>query len=355
MELSNAEIGRLLAWAAEDEEQDHRRRALMRASRAAFFWPEEAAAVLRADRPLTELTAIGPWLARIVSDWLADPEGPEPPDPPPMREGYLTLAEARATLTDHLDWTEGLQGDLQMHTTYSDGRVPLREMVRTCTETYGYAFVAITDHSQGLAIANGMDEARLAAEGADIDTVNRELEADGSAMRVLKGIEMNLTPEGQGDMDPRALARLDLVLGAFHSKLRETSDQTERYLAAVRNPTIHVLAHPRCRMFGRRRGLDADWPRVFAEAAALDVAMEIDAHVSRQDLHPEVLEVAREAGTMISIGTDAHHPSELAYMEFGLAAAIRGGIPRERILNFLTVDEILRWTEAKRTRTRRDR
>jgi histidinol phosphatase-like PHP family hydrolase len=350
MELSNAQIAELFTRVAEEQDQDHRRRALRRASRAAFFWPEEAADVVRADRPLTDLTAIGPWLARIVADWLVDPEGPEPPEPPPMQRGYLTLAEARATLADHPEWAAGLRGDLQMHTTYSDGRVPLREMVGTCAETYGYSFVAVTDHSQGLAVANGMDEARLAAEGADIDAVNRELEADGVAMRVLKGIEMNLSPEGEGDMDPRSLARLDLVLGAFHSKLRDTSDQTERYLAAVRNPTIHVLAHPRCRMFGRRRGLDADWPRVFAEAAAFDVALEVDAHASRQDLHAELLEVAREAGTMISIGTDAHHPSELAYMEFGLAAAIRGGIPRERILNFRPLQEVLRWAETKRTR-----
>jgi DNA polymerase (family 10) len=347
MELTNGQIAELLAGAADDQDQDHRRRALLRASRAAFFWPEEAAGLVRADRPLTELTAVGPWVGRIVSDWLTDPAGPEPPEPPPIRAGYLTLAEARATLADHPQWAAGLRGDLQMHTTYSDGRVPLREMVATCDETYGYEFVAITDHSQGLAIANGMDEARLAAEGADIDAINRDLEADGRALRVVKGIEMNLSPEGEGDMDPRALARLDLVLGAFHSKLRETSDQTQRYLAAVRNPTIHVLAHPRCRMFGRRLGLSADWGRVFEEATARDVAVEIDAHPSRQDLNAEVLEAARDAGTRISIGTDAHHPTELANFEFGLAAAIRARIPRERILNFQPVEVVLAWASAR--------
>ena len=148
-------------------------------------------------------------------------------------------------------------------------------------------------------------------------------------------------------MDPEALARLDLVLGAFHSKLRLTEDQTDRYLAAVRNPTIHVLAHPRCRMYDRRAGLRADWKRVFATAAEAGTAVEIDASPHRQDLDVELLEVARESGVRISIGTDAHSMRELGYMEFGLAAAIRAGIPKERILNFQPVEEILAWAAAR--------
>jgi histidinol phosphatase-like PHP family hydrolase len=345
---SNAQLAELLSRAAEEEEEvGHRRRALDRAARAAFSWPEEAWALVEADRSLTELPAIGPWLARILFDWLTGDGGLQPSDPPPIRRGFLTLAEVRATVAEHPDWVDELRADLQMHTTYSDGRAPLRAMVGECAKTYGYRFVNVTDHSKGLKIAGGMDEAKLAAEGLDIDAVNSELEDEGVRLRVLKGIEMNLSPEGEGDMDPAALARLDLVLGAFHSKLRETSDQTERYLAAVRNPMIHVLAHPRGRKFDARLGLQADWRRVFEEAAANDVALEVDAYPDRQDLDVDLLRVAGEAGCRISIGTDAHHPTELRFMEFGLAAAIRADIPRERILNFRPVEDVLAWARRR--------
>jgi histidinol phosphatase-like PHP family hydrolase len=317
---------------------------LRRASRAALFWPEEAAAAAAAGR-LTDLRSVGPWVAQFVEDWLEDPPEPDP-EPPPLRRGYLTLAEVRAT-PGLEEWRRAIRGDLQMHTTYSDGKVALEGMVEAAAAR-GHEFVAITDHSVGLPIANGMSEERLAAEAEHIDRLQASGHADG--IRVLKSIEMNLSPEGEGDMDPRALARLDLVLAAFHSQLRLTDDQTERYLAAVRNPTVHVLAHPRTRMYGRRAGLDADWPRVFAEAARLDTAVEIDANPNRQDLDVERLYAARDAGVRISMGTDAHSVGELDFLEFGLAAAIRAGVDRDRILNFQPVEDVLAWAEAVRRR-----
>jgi histidinol phosphatase-like PHP family hydrolase len=308
-----------------------------------FAWPEQASAVLERGEALRDLWRVGPWVARMLEEWLADP--PEVPEPPPLRRGFLTRADAVATLGGHEDWRREIRGDLQMHTTHSDGTVTVREMAES-SAVLGYEFVGITDHSKGLPIANGMDEERLAGQGEEIAMLNRELAAAGRRPRVLHSIEMNLSPEGLGDMDPDALARLDLVLGAFHSRLRLTEDQTERYVAAVRNPTVHVLAHPRCRMFDRRVGLWADWDRVFEAAADADTAVEIDASPYRQDLDVELLQVAREAGVRVSIGTDAHSVRELGYMEFGLAAAIRAGIPRERILNFRPVEEVLAWAAA---------
>ena len=159
---------------------------------------------------------------------------------------------------------------------------------------------------------------------------------------------MDVFVDGSGDTDPASLAALDLVLGAFHSQLRGTEDQTDRYLAAVRNPTVHVLAHPRCRIYGRRAGLWCNWDRVFEEAATHDKAVEIDASPYRQDLDVDLLRLAVEAGVRISIGTDAHSIYELGYMEFGLAAAIVAGVPRERILNFQPVEDLLAWADAVR-------
>jgi histidinol phosphatase-like PHP family hydrolase len=284
-------------------------------------------------------------VGRFLYEWLDDPPDPIP-EPPPVRRGFLTLAEVRAT-PGLAEWRRGIHADLQVHTTYSDGKVPLEGMVEAAAER-GHAFVGITDHSVGLPIANGMSEERLAQQAEHIARLNDDL--GGEPIRVLHSIEMNLSPEGDGDMDPAALARLDLVLGTFHSQLRITEDQTERYLAAVRNPTVHVLAHPRCRMFNRRLGLRADWPRVFAEAAALDKAVEIDANPNRQDLDAGLLEHARDAGVRISIGTDAHSVGELDFLEFGLAAAIRGGIDRGRILNFQPPEDVLAWAAEVRER-----
>jgi histidinol phosphatase-like PHP family hydrolase len=341
--LSNRGLAELLAHASE-RETGHRRDALRKAGRAAMFtWPEEVSEVAAAGRPLTELPRVGPWVDRVLQELFEHPPD-EIPDPPPLRDGFLTRSEARAVLAEHGDWQESIRGDLQMHTTYSDGAATLREMVEA-SGALGYEFVGITDHSKGLAIANGMDEARLAEQAADIATLNRELERAGTPPRVLHAIEMNLSPEGEGDMEPEALTRLDLVLGAFHSKLRLTEDQTDRYLSAARNPTVHVIAHPRCRIYGRRAGLWCDWRRVFEEAVGFDKAFEIDASPYRQDLDVDLLRLAVEAGVRISIGTDAHSIYELGYMEFGLAAAILAGVPRERILNFQPLEDVLAWTK----------
>jgi DNA polymerase (family 10) len=295
---------------------------------------------------VTELTSVGPWLAGRIVAWLDDP--PDVPDPPPLRRGFLTLAEVRTTLAENPDWRPpALRADLQMHTTYSDGKATLPEMVSEA-RTYGYEHVAITDHSKGLPIARGMDEARLTAQGYEIGRLNEELEKSGEDFRILRAIEMNISPEGDGDMDVEALNALDLVLGAFHSRLRVTDDQTDRYVAALRNPTLNVLAHPRGRRFGVRLGLQANWARVFEAAVEQDKALEIDGFPDRQDLDVELLEGAREAGVRISIGTDAHRTAELRFMEYGLAAAIRAGIPRERILNYMPRDELLAWARESR-------
>jgi histidinol phosphatase-like PHP family hydrolase len=337
--LTNADLAELLARSVEDQE-GHRQRALRRAARAALTWPEEAVVVLEEERSLTEFTSVGPWLAHTIASWLENP--PEVPEAPEVRRGFLTFSEVRSTLDAHQEWRSTLRADLQMHTTYSDGSVGVREMLEA-SSGYGYEYVAITDHSKGLKIARGMDESRLAQQGREIEQANEELRAAHFGIQALRSIEMNLSPRGEGDMEPEALAALDLVLGAFHSELRTVEDQTPRYLAALRNPTVHVLAHPRGRKFNLREGLRSDWPRVFAAAAELDVALEIDSYPDRQDLNVELLTLAREAGVWLSIGTDAHHPDELQFMDFGLAAAIRAGITPDRILNFLPREQLQSW------------
>ena len=165
---------------------------------------------------------------------------------------------------------------------------------------------------------------------------------------VLRSIEMNLNPRGEGDMSPNSLRRLDLVLGSFHSALRTTEDQTERYLTALRNPHVHILGHPRGRIYNFRVGLKADWPRVFAEAARLDKAVEIDSYPDRQDLNVELLKIARDKEPRISLGTDAHHSWQLEFIDLGLAAVLRAKIPADRILNFMPTLELKTWAQRLR-------
>ena len=195
-----------------------------------------------------------------------------------------------------------------------------------------------------------MDEKRLARQGREIVALNKRLAKRAIEFTVLRSAEMNLSPAGEGDMEPKAMAELDLVLGCFHSALRRTEDQTERYLAGLRNPIIQILGHPQTRMYNRREGLHCDWSKVFAEAARLDKAVEIDGDPSRQDLRVSLLKLARKEGVRVSLGTDAHHPDELAYMELSLAAALIAKIPPDRIVNFLPLDQLTAWIEGVRAR-----
>ena len=124
-----------------------------------------------------------------------------------------------------------------------------------------------------------------------------------------------------------------------------------RYLAALRNPNIQILGHPRGRIYDYRLGLKADWPRVFAEAARLGKALEIDCYPDRQDLNGELLTIAREHGTLISLGTDAHHPRQLEFIELGLAAALRAKLPAQRIVNFMSTVDLKSWVQQIRNRS----
>jgi DNA polymerase (family 10) len=197
-----------------------------------------------------------------------------------------------------------------------------------------------------LKIAGGINEEELQKQGEEIAEVNDQLR--GKGLTVLRSAELNLNPRGEGDMEPRSLRKLDLVLGCFHSSLRTKEDQTERYLAALRNPDLHILGHPRGRVYNYRQGLAADWERVFSLAAELDKAVEIDGYPDRQDLSADLLKLAKKAGCRISLGTDSHGAAQLRFMEYSAAAALIAGMPRDRILNFLSRDELLEWAATVR-------
>jgi histidinol phosphatase-like PHP family hydrolase len=342
--LTNADIAELLAREAEGAKQPLCR-ALRRASRRAFLWPEEASALLAEGRNLTELQSVGPYIEKIIRTRINDLSLAA--KPPPLRAGFLTFTQAQSILTADPDWLPSVKGDLQMHSLWSDGTASVADMAEAAVRC-DYEYIAITDHAKGLKIAGGIDEGQLASQGREIGAVNGALENDGSKLRVLRSIELNLNPLGEGDMDEEALSRLDIVIGCFHSLLRRKEDQTERYLAALRNTSIQILGHPRGRIYNFRTGLSADWPRVFALAAELDKAVEIDAYPDRQDLSPDLLAHAKKAGCRISFGTDSHGPSQLRFMVYAAASALQARIAPDRILNFLRRDELLAWVASVR-------
>ena len=337
--MTNAELAELLALSSA-EAKGHLQKALRRASRMALTWDREVSDLAEAGE-LTALEGVGPHLERLITKWLD--EEVIVPSPDPLRAGFLTYTEVKRILSSRPDLA--VQGDLQSHTTYSDGGMSVSELAAQA-EIQGFRYQAITDHSKGLKIAGGMDEDELASQGYEIDEVN-ERYAD-SGFRLLKSLEMNLSVIGEGDMDPASLKGLDIVLGSFHSKLRIKEDQTGRYLAALANPDIDVLGHPQGRMYNFRAGLTADWPRVFAEATRLGKAVEVDAFPDRQDLRVDLVRIAVDEGTTISIGSDTHWPGQLRFVNFGLAAAIEAGVPEDKILNLMDVESLRAWVERRK-------
>ena len=346
--LSNIDIAELLAQQAE-RETGILSRAFRRAARSAFLWPEEVSDLVAEERPLTELRSVGSFISRQLQIWIDKPPA-RVNKRPAIRRDFVSLAEARRLLGARPAWPKKLRGDLQMHTHWSDGSGTVAEMSDAAAKR-SYEYIAITDHSKALKIAGGIDEEALRRQGTEIANVNEALAKSRVRLTVLRSIEMNVNPRGEGDMSPDSLLALDLVLGSFHSALRTTEDQTKRYLAALLNPHIHILGHPRGRIYNFRIGLKADWSRVFAEAARLDKALEIDCYPDRQDLNVELLKIAREHGTRISLGTDAHHPWQLEFIELGLAATLRAKIPADRIVNFMSVLELKSWGQSLRDRS----
>lgn len=343
-ELTNSEIAELMAMEGETASPTLQR-AFRRAAHRAFLWPEEASEMVRQGCSLTELPGIGPYLEKRIRRWMDAP--PHLPPRPQIRSGFLTRPEARAALAKNTAWFAAIKGDLQMHTTWSDGSGSIEEMAVAAMDR-NYEYISITDHSKGLKIAGGIDEMQLRQQGKEIEAINDSLHSAGKSLRILRSIELNLNPQGQGDMEEDSLAELDLVVGCFHSALRKSEDQTERYLAALGNPMIQILGHPRGRIYNYRSGLKADWPRVFERAAELDKAVEIDGYPDRQDLSPDLLQLARKAGCRISLSTDSHGPSQLSFMEFSGASALISEIPRDRILNLMTADRLVSWAQNVR-------
>lgn len=240
-----------------------------------------------------------------------------------------------------------LRGDLHAHTDWSDGGSPLELMARTAARL-GHKYLAITDHSPRLTIANGLTADRLEAQ---LELL-AEVDAEVDGVRVLSGIEVDILKDGSLDQDDALLERLDVVVASVHSDLRADSiAMTRRMLGAVRHPATDVLGHCTGRLVegsrGKRPQSRFDAKRVFAACAEHGVAVEINARPERADPPDDLVALALDAGCLFSIDSDAHAPGQLDFLDHGCARAAALGVPVERIVNTWPVDDLLAWTSRR--------
>jgi len=263
-----------------------------------------------------------------------------------LRENFLSRSQTLAALRKRAPNSPSLadyRGDLQMHSVWSDGTQTFEQIAEACLER-GYRYCAVTDHSYGLKIAHGLSMDDLGKQQKEIDRVNR---AYAGRFRIIKGIEANILADGSMDMTRGELQQVELVVAAPHSVLRSAADQTARMVAAVTTPGVHILGHPRGRMYGSRPGIAADWDRVFAAAAEANVAVEIDGDPSRQDVDYQLVKRAVAAGCLIALDSDAHSTDDLVAAETAIAHARLAGVPRERVVNCWELDRLMTWLSSR--------
>ena len=255
---------------------------------------------------------------------------------PELREDRGEIEAALAGKLPKLVDRRDLKGDLHCHTTASDGRNSLGEMVEAARHV-GHDYLAITDHSRRLTIAHGLDSRRLLRQGEKIDALNAKLKN----FRVLKGVEVDILEDGRLDLPDQALARLDLVVGAIHSYFGlSPQKQTARLLRALNQKHFTILAHPTSRLLGQRDGCQFDMERVIEAAKQRGCFLEMNAQPERLDLNDIFCKAARDAGVLISIDLDAHSTSELDFLTYGVGQACRGWLRRQDVLNSRSFSEL---------------
>jgi DNA polymerase (family 10) len=255
--------------------------------------------------------------------------------PPELRENQGEIEAAEAGKLPKLVELGDIRGDLHMHTTETDGRATLEEMAEAARER-GYEYIAITDHSKALAMANGLDEKRAVAFAHQV----REMDQKGLGIRVFSGLECDIRRDGTMDLEDDALGELDFVIGSVHSYMNlEAAEMTDRLLRALECPHLRALGHPTGRILLNRDPYPFDFDAVAATAARRNVYLEINASPERLDLTASLVRAAKARGAKFVVSTDAHHPKHLANMRYGVLMARRGWLEAGDILNTLPVKQ----------------
>jgi putative hydrolase len=288
---------------------------------------------------LQDLPGIGKSTAGVVSEAL---DGELPAYLKTLQDKAKPLASGGTELLAQV------KGDCHSHSNWSDGGSPIEEMVLTAVEL-GHEWLALTDHSPQLRVANGLTAERLTKQLRLVDAVNASL---GHGFRLLKGIEVDILDDGSLDQTEAMLGKLDVVTASVHSKLKMNKHpMTRRMVAAVSNPRVNVLGHCTGRLVTGSRGTrpqsEFDARAVFEACAEHDTAVEINSRPERRDPPDELIELALEIGCLFAIDSDAHAPGQLEMKAYGAERATTLGIPAERIVTTWDADRLLDWTAGK--------
>ncbi len=266
--------------------------------------------------------------------------------PPELREDRGEIEAALAGELPQLVEAKDIRGDLQMHTTWSDGSASVAEMAAAAA-TKGLEYILISDHSPSLGVARGLSLERLHQQWEEIAAVN----AAGGPVRVLRGAEVEIHNDGSLDYPDDVLASLDIVVAALHTGLRQPRQQvTQRLLAAIANPHVDIIAHPRGRLIAEREPADVDMEAIFQAAAQAGTILEINADPHRLDLDDGHAHRALQLGIKLAINSDAHHPNAVGELRFGLGMARRAWATAADIVNTWPLERLLEYVRQRSAR-----
>ena len=271
---------------------------------------------------------------------------------PELRENTGELEAADRLAGSHrlpeLITLADIRGDLHMHSAASDGKCSIVEMAQAA-RAKGLEYIAITDHSQSLAMANGLNERRVLEQISEI----RSLAMQCPGIRILCGTEVDILADGSLDLSDAALAELDVVVGSVHSHMNQPKQQmTERIIRAIENPHLHIVGHPTGRLQLRRDAFALNMETVLKAARHNGVALEINSFPERLDLRDQHARMCKDFGVRVVISTDSHHPRHLDNLKYGVLTARRGWLERSDVLNALPVEEFLSAVRSRKPRNR---
>jgi putative hydrolase len=284
---------------------------------------------LQKSNALTSIEGVGPGIAKVLAGLIETGQSNY------LERLRTEMGQPSRDDESQIDLSQ-YKGDVHSHTKWSDGHATMLEMAKGA-QAIGYRYLGITDHSPRITVVHGLGAERLLEQSREM----AEVQSQVKGVTLLQGIEVDILEDGALDLPDAVLELLDIVIASPHVKLRQESRaMTERMLRAVSHPHVDVIGHPTGRRPGSRPGADYDFEAVFKEAARHKVALEIDTDPARMDLSPEMARLALECGCNFTLDGDAHGPEQLAYVPMGAWMARRAGIPQDRILNFLDVDEL---------------